>query len=79
MERHARRQDWPSDARVRVDAWFDRRDQALLKHTTQVDPHGLWFGWPRELERTEFPWECFSRLRSDVPTSDAEDDLFAGL
>lgn len=78
-ERHARRQAWPCDARVRVDDWFDRRDEALRCHVTQIDPAGLWFGWPRGLEREVFPWECFTRLRSDVPSSDVEDDLFAGL
>ncbi len=79
MERHARREPWPCDARVRVDAWFDRRDEALRRHVTQVDPAGMWFRWPRDLERELFPWECFTRLRSDVATSDVEDDLFAGL
>ncbi|MDP8962038.1 MAG: mycothiol conjugate amidase Mca, partial [Actinomycetota bacterium] len=79
MERHARREQWPCDARVWVADWFDRRDEALRRHVTQVDPTGLWFAWPRDLERDLFPWECFTRLRSDVPTANVEDDLFAGL
>ncbi|MDP8930303.1 MAG: mycothiol conjugate amidase Mca [Actinomycetota bacterium] len=79
MERHARRESWPCDARVWVADWFDRRDEALRRHVTQVDPTGLWFAWPRDLDRELFPWECFTRLRSDVPTADVEDDLFAGL
>ena len=70
---------WPCDARVLVANWFDRRDRALLAHVTQIDPDGMWFGWPRDLEAELYPWECFTALRSDVATSSPEDDLFAGL
>jgi mycothiol S-conjugate amidase len=44
-----------------------------------VDPDGMWFGWPRDLEREAFPWECFTLLRSDVERPDPEEDLLAGL
>ncbi len=92
MERQAERQarneaaedrrpddGWPCDARIDVADHIDRRDEALREHVTQVDPGGMWFGWPRDLEREVFPWECFTRLRSDVDTGEREDDLFAGL
>ncbi|MBW3576348.1 MAG: mycothiol conjugate amidase Mca [Actinobacteria bacterium] len=79
MERLAQRRSWPCDAKIRVDAWFQRRDDALRAHRTQVDPGGTWFAWPRDLERAIYPWECFTRLRSDVSTSDCEDDLLTGL
>lgn len=79
MEARANRENWPCDARIEVADWFERRDAALRRHITQVDPEGLWFGWPRDLEREVFPWECFTRLRSDVPVESTEDDLFSGL
>ncbi len=79
MERRADRRDWPCDARVDVADWLERRDRALLAHVSQVDPDGTWFSWPREIEREVYPWECFTRLRSDVEVDGGEDDLFAGL
>lgn len=83
MERRAERQRHEDradlDAWLDVAAWFPRRDEALLAHVTQVDPDGLWFAVPRDLERETFPYECYLRLRSDVATPDREDDLFAGL
>lgn len=79
MERRAERAEWPCDAKIRADRWFERRDQALRCHVSQVDPQGTWFGWPRDLERAVYPWECFTRLRSDVAVPPHEDDLFAGL
>lgn len=81
MERRAEREapTWPCDARVVVADWFERRDEALRCHASQVDPDGMWFGWPRDVEREVFPWECFSSLRSDVEVAAPEEDLFAGL
>lgn len=79
LERRAERPALPTDARIRVDGWLERRDEALRCHITQVDAAGLWFSWPRDLEREVYPWETFTRLRSDISTPDVEDDLFAGL
>jgi mycothiol S-conjugate amidase len=81
MERRAEREqpDWPCDARLRVDDWFVRRDEALRCHASQVDPDGMWFSWPRDLEREVYPWECYTLLRADVEVERPEDDLFAGL
>ncbi|MDX1619871.1 MAG: mycothiol conjugate amidase Mca [Nitriliruptorales bacterium] len=83
MERRAERRggdEPPIGARIRVDEWFDRRDDALLAHATQIDPDGFWFAVPRKLEREVFPYECYVRLRSDVEvTDDPEDDLFQGI
>lgn len=70
---------WPCDTRVYVSDHINRRDEALRRHVTQVDPEGMWFAWPRDLEREVFPWECFTRLRSDVDVPSDEDDLLAGL
>lgn len=67
------------DARIRCDDWFDRRDAALRAHVTQVDPDGVWFKVPREVERERYPYEAFVILRSDVRTSPPESDLFASI
>ncbi|WP_211262111.1 mycothiol conjugate amidase Mca [Nitriliruptor alkaliphilus] len=69
----------PPDARIRCERWFARRDAALTAHVTQIDPDGFWFKVPRDLEAEVYPYEAFTRLRSDVPTDGIEDDLFAGL
>jgi mycothiol S-conjugate amidase len=79
MERRAEREPWPCDALIPVVDWFERRDEALRHHVSQVDPHGMWFAWPRDLERDAYPWECFTRLRSDPTVREVEDDLFGGL
>jgi mycothiol S-conjugate amidase len=69
----------PPHTRIRCDAWFARRDAALLAHVTQVDPDGNWFRVPRDLERTTYPFEAYDLLRSDVEVAADEDDLFTGL
>ncbi|MDX1619647.1 MAG: mycothiol conjugate amidase Mca, partial [Nitriliruptorales bacterium] len=81
MERRAERREATDevDACIEVGKWFERRDEALLAHATQIDPDGFWFAVPRELEREVFPFECYHLLRSDVTTEPPEHDLFAGL
>ena len=66
-------------ARLDVGDWFDRRDAALRAHATQVDPDGIWFAVPREVERAAWPYETYVGI--DPPTVDGEplDDLFWGL
>jgi mycothiol S-conjugate amidase len=66
-------------ARIRCADTFARRDAALRAHASQVDPDGMWFAMPRELEREAYPWEAYELLWSLVATSVPEDDLFAGL
>ncbi|WP_295646950.1 mycothiol conjugate amidase Mca [uncultured Corynebacterium sp.] len=65
--------------RVNVGQWFERRDDALRAHATQVDPQGQFFIGDPEFQREIWPTEEFelaeSRVHSEVP----EDDLFAGL
>ncbi|MCW2527416.1 MAG: mycothiol conjugate amidase Mca [Pseudonocardiales bacterium] len=58
---------------------FERRDNALLAHATQVDPEGWFFKVPLQVQREVWPWEQFELVRSDVQTKLPEDDLFAGL
>lgn len=69
----------PVAARLDVAEWFPRRDAALLAHATQVDPDGMWFSVPRDLEAEAWPWEEFVALRPATVDGDPVDDLFAGL
>lgn len=65
--------------RVPVGQWFERRDDALRAHATQIDPRGPFFIVDPEIQRQVWPTEEFelalSRIHSELP----EDDLFAGL
>ena len=73
-------QDNRITTRIDVAKWYDRRCDALLAHTTQVDPTSpFWFGLPREVAAEAYPWEDYILARSDVPTELPEDDLFAGI
>ena len=65
--------------RVPCDEFFERRDDALRAHATQVDPDGTWFGIPLELQRKVWPTEDYELARSLVDTTLPEDDLFAGV
>ena len=70
---------WRITTQVPVADFFSARDEALLAHRTQVDPAGMWFAMPRDIEREIWPTEDFQLAISRVPTSLPEDDLFAGL
>jgi mycothiol S-conjugate amidase len=67
---------------VSVGDWLHIRRAALLAHRTQVDPDGHWMRLPDDVVRKVFPWDEYilaaSRV-SEVPPSDTEDDLFAGV
>lgn len=73
------RPDMTPHARVPCSHTFDRRDAALRAHASQVDPDGMWFAVPRDLERAVYPYEAYELLWSLVATAVPEDDLFAGL
>ena len=66
-------------SRVPCADWFDRRDQALLAHATQIDPTGWWFAAPLALRQEIWPTEEYELARSMVDTDLPEDDLFAGV
>jgi len=68
--------------RVPAAEYFEVRDQALLAHATQIDPDGMWFGVPLEIQKEFWPTEDFELAitRLDLPNTDSiEDDLFFGL
>ncbi|MFN8137694.1 MAG: mycothiol conjugate amidase Mca [Propionicimonas sp.] len=59
--------------------YFGVRNAALLAHATQIDPDGRWFAVPLEIQQAGWPTEDYQLVRSAVPVSLPEDDLFAGL
>ena len=59
--------------------YFHIRDQALLAHATQIDPDGMWFAVPLEMQRELWPTEDFELAWSAIEVETPEDDLFAGL
>ena len=77
-DRKPRDADRPPDIVVDVADWLDRRDAALIAHATQIDPEGQWFGIPRDVEKTAFPWETYVIL-AGAPAPAGATDLFAGL
>ncbi len=65
--------------RVECGEFFEVRDDALRAHASQVDPDGMWFAVPLEIQRAVWPTEDWQLVYSAVPTVIPEDDLFAGL
>jgi len=65
--------------RVPCGDFFDRRDEALKAHATQVDPDGWWFRVPTAIQQSVWPTEDYELARSLVDTVFPEDDLFAGI
>ena len=59
--------------------YFGVRDQALLAHATQIDPDGMWFAIPHDLQVQTWPTEDFELVESHVETSVPEGDLFTGV
>lgn len=65
--------------RVQCAQHFERRDDALRAHATQIDPEGWFFAAPLEWQRRLWPTEEFELARSRVPVCLPESDLFAGI
>ena len=79
LKRWADRPEPRVTTQVNVADYFEVRDRALRAHATQIDPTGWFFMIPHEVQRSVWPWEDFELVRSLVPASTPEDDLFAGL
>ncbi|MCT7657264.1 mycothiol conjugate amidase Mca [Mycobacterium deserti] len=65
--------------RIECSKYFERRDQALLAHATQIDPKSFFFTTPMEWQQRLWPTEEYELARSRVPVSLPETDLFAGI
>ncbi|MCD4852972.1 mycothiol conjugate amidase Mca [Arthrobacter sp. AK01] len=59
--------------------FFEARDDALRAHRTQIDPLGFFFAVSPDLQRTAWPWEDYTLIKSAVPSELPEKDLFAGI
>lgn len=71
----------PSDAtaKIEVGRFFERRDEALRAHASQVPPDSAFFFWPNDLQREAWPFEDYRLAASRVATSAYEADLFQGI
>lgn len=65
--------------RVNVADWFERRDDALRAHRTQIDPKGAFFLADMDLQQQVWPTEEFELAQSRVHSELPESELFAGL
>lgn len=65
--------------RIDVGEYFDRRDEALRAHSSQVPPDSPFFFWPNDLQRQAWPFEDYRLAASRVATSEFEADLFQGI
>lgn len=59
--------------------FFEARDDALRAHRTQIDPLGFFFAVSPDLQRSTWPWEDYTLIKSRVPSELPEKDLFAGI
>jgi mycothiol S-conjugate amidase len=64
---------------IDVAKWIPQARDALIAHATQIDPNSSWFAIPDEIIADVYPWDDYTLVRSLVPTSNPEADLFAGL
>ena len=64
---------------VEVGKFFERRDEALRAHESQVEPDHPFFFWPNDLLREAWPFEDYRLAESRVETTIPENDLFSGI
>lgn len=69
----------PITTRLDVRTWADAKRQAAHCHRTQFGADSLFNTMPEDIALVAWGWEHLSRVRSTVPVSDDETDLFAGL
>ena len=79
MKRREQMPERTTTTKVACAEYFGARQRALLAHATQVDPDGMWFAAPIDLEQRVWPTEDFEAAISYVPIEPGEDDLFADL
>jgi mycothiol S-conjugate amidase len=81
LEKWVREPEWEARITTRVPCsdYYGVRDQALLAHATQIDPDGMWFAIPREIQAEVWPTEDFELVVNHTSSTAPEDDLFAGI
>jgi mycothiol S-conjugate amidase len=75
---------WPEarlNTAIDITGFNGVRFDALLAHATQIDPNSpFWFGLPRDVAESIYPFDDYVRASSTVEvTEDPETDLFSGL
>ncbi|MDO4908315.1 MAG: mycothiol conjugate amidase Mca [Corynebacterium sp.] len=76
---------WKDDVMSRVTTqvecaeYFEARDNALRAHATQIDPNGMFFAAPLEMQKKLWPTEEFELAKSRVRTVLPEHDLLEGI
>ena len=67
LEKWEREPEWDERITTRVPCgdYFGVRDQALLAHATQIDPDGMWFAIPREIQQKTWPTEDYELVAVD--------------
>jgi mycothiol S-conjugate amidase len=78
-ERFADRPAPAATTSVNVGEFFERRDDALRSHASQVPPDSAFFFWPNDLQRKAWPYEDYQLAVSLVESELPESDLFAGI
>lgn len=73
------RRPYRGTAKIEVGEYFERRDDALRAHASQVAPDSGFFFWPNDLLRRSWPYEDYRLVESRVPTTEQETDLFHGV
>lgn len=77
--------DWMSGrpnvttTQVRVDDFYEHRDNALRAHASQVPPDSPFFFLPHDAQREAWPFDDFQLVTSQVESELPETDLFAGI
>lgn len=73
IERMTNVPEWAIHTHVPCADYFNARDEALMAHATQVEPDGMWFAIPMEIQKRVHPSEDFELARSlvavDLPAS----------
>ncbi|MDO4910624.1 MAG: mycothiol conjugate amidase Mca [Corynebacterium sp.] len=65
--------------RVECADYFEQRDAALRAHATQIDPNGMFFAAPLEMQKRLWTTEEFELAKTRVRTNLPEHDLFEGI
>ena len=79
MAERMRERSYRGTAKINVGRFFERRDEALRAHASQVPPDSPFFFWPNEQQREAWPFEDYRLAVSRVATSEFEADLFQGI
>ena len=65
--------------RILCSDYFIHRDHALLSHSSQVDPQGIFFAISTDEQKHIWPWEDYTLIDSRVPVTLPEHSLSDGI